>query len=220
MTTQADLDAVVGALREHDRFLVTSHENPDGDALGSLLAMHLALVQLGKDSVMVLTGDTALPGEYRFLGLAERGLVREAPADRGDRVAVAVDCTSAMRRSCITGSIRSAIARRLIAPLPSPPPGFRANTASAASAVCGRRRAPTCSSRRCARCCRNIPITRRSSSARSMIAVSPSGCGGEPSRTAEDTDIADDIDLVPTRSATHYPRSRRLESSPRRGQGE
>ena len=97
MTTQADLEAVVGALREHDRFLVTSHENPDGDALGSLLAMHLALVQLGKDSVMVLTGDTALPGEYRFLGLAERGLVREAPADRGDRVAVAVDCASAMR---------------------------------------------------------------------------------------------------------------------------
>ena len=47
-TTLEDLAAVVEALRTHDRFVVTTHENPDGDALGSLLAMHLALVQLGK----------------------------------------------------------------------------------------------------------------------------------------------------------------------------
>jgi bifunctional oligoribonuclease and PAP phosphatase NrnA len=97
MTIQPDLDAVVASLREHDRFLVTSHENPDGDALGSLLAMHLALDQLGKDSVMVLTGDAPLPGEYRFLRLAERGLVRELPADRASRVLVAVDCANATR---------------------------------------------------------------------------------------------------------------------------
>jgi phosphoesterase RecJ-like protein len=92
-----DFDAVVAALREHRRFLVTSHENPDGDALGSLLAMHLALEQLGKDSVMVLTGAAPLPGEYRFLGLAEHGLARELPDDRGDRVLVAVDCANATR---------------------------------------------------------------------------------------------------------------------------
>ena len=36
--------------------LVTSHENPDGDALGSLVASQVALEQLGKESVMVLTG--------------------------------------------------------------------------------------------------------------------------------------------------------------------
>ncbi len=97
MTMQADLDAVTAALREHDRFLVTSHDNPDGDALGSLLAMHLALEQLGKDSLMVLTGDALLPGEYRFLGLADHGLVRELPADRDNRILVAVDCASATR---------------------------------------------------------------------------------------------------------------------------
>src|SRR2546429_189985 len=38
-----DLAAVVEALREHDRFTVTTHENPDGDALGSLLATKLGL---------------------------------------------------------------------------------------------------------------------------------------------------------------------------------
>jgi phosphoesterase RecJ-like protein len=91
------MDAVVEALRAHDRFVVTSHDNPDGDALGSLLATHLALVQLGKDSVMVLGGPQPLPGEYAFLRLEERGLAREAPADVGERVLVAVDCAQESR---------------------------------------------------------------------------------------------------------------------------
>ena len=59
--------------------------------------MHLALVQLGKDSVMALVGDAPLPGEYRFLDLAAHGLVRHLPADHADRVLVAVDCAQASR---------------------------------------------------------------------------------------------------------------------------
>lgn len=97
MTTPSDFEATVAAVRQHERFLVTSHENPDGDALGSLLALHLGLEQLGKDSVMVLAGPAPLPGEYRFLELPERGLLRELPADRGGRVVVAVDCANATR---------------------------------------------------------------------------------------------------------------------------
>ena len=54
MTQTTDLQAIAAALREHERFLVVTHENPDGDALGSLLAMTLALRQLGKDVEMYL----------------------------------------------------------------------------------------------------------------------------------------------------------------------
>jgi phosphoesterase RecJ-like protein len=97
MTTTPDMHAVVEALRSADRFLVTSHENPDGDALGSLLAMHLALLELGKDSVMVLVGAAPLPGEYGFLELSARGLLRELPADGDERVLVAVDCAQESR---------------------------------------------------------------------------------------------------------------------------
>jgi phosphoesterase RecJ-like protein len=97
MTTQTDLDLVVAAIREHDRFLVTSHENPDGDALGSLLAMHTALEQLGKESVMVLAGAAPLPGEYRFLELPERGLLHATPEDRSEWVVIAVDCANETR---------------------------------------------------------------------------------------------------------------------------
>jgi len=97
MTTDTDLGAAVAAIRDHDRFLVTSHENPDGDALGSVLAMHLALRQLGKDSLLVLTGEAPLPGEYRFLELPEHGLQRSLPEDRHERVLLALDCANATR---------------------------------------------------------------------------------------------------------------------------
>ena len=71
-TTQtADLAAVVDAIRSHDRFIVTTHENPDGDALGSILAMKLALDALGKDGVMYLSGSVPLPHEYGFMPLDE-----------------------------------------------------------------------------------------------------------------------------------------------------
>jgi bifunctional oligoribonuclease and PAP phosphatase NrnA len=92
-----DMQAVAATLRERDRFLVTSHEAPDGDALGSLLATELALRALGKDAVMFLGGPAPLPGEYRFLELSDRGLRRELPPDTGERVLVAVDCASATR---------------------------------------------------------------------------------------------------------------------------
>src|SRR4051794_10130676 len=90
-----DLQAVAAALREHERFLVVTHENPDGDALGSLLATTLALRQLGKDVEMVLMGDAPLPHEYHFMQLD--GLLRELPSDVGERVLVAVDCAKAAR---------------------------------------------------------------------------------------------------------------------------
>ncbi|HYX77543.1 MAG TPA: bifunctional oligoribonuclease/PAP phosphatase NrnA [Gaiellaceae bacterium] len=95
-TTQtSDLQAVADALRSHDRFLLVTHENPDGDALGSLLATKLALEQLGKDTVMYLYGDAPLPREYAFMGL--EGLVREPPPDASGRVLVALDCANESR---------------------------------------------------------------------------------------------------------------------------
>jgi phosphoesterase RecJ-like protein len=93
--TTSDLTAVAEALRSHEHFAVTTHENPDGDALGSLLAMHLALEQLGRDSVMVLASDAPLPGEYRFLELGD--LQRAWPDDLAGRVLVAVDCAQENR---------------------------------------------------------------------------------------------------------------------------
>jgi bifunctional oligoribonuclease and PAP phosphatase NrnA len=95
MQTSTDLQAVAAALREHDRFLVVTHENPDGDALGSLLAMTLTLRALGKDVEMYLGGSGSLPRQYAFMRLD--GLRRDLPADLEQRVLVAVDCAKADR---------------------------------------------------------------------------------------------------------------------------
>jgi phosphoesterase RecJ-like protein len=91
----SDLQAVADALRSNDRFLLVTHENPDGDALGSLVATKLALDQLGKDSVMYLYGDAPLPKEYGFMELS--GIVREPPPDAVERVLVALDCANETR---------------------------------------------------------------------------------------------------------------------------
>jgi phosphoesterase RecJ-like protein len=87
----SDLERVGAELRSRERFLLTAHEGPDGDALGSLLGMHHLLTQLGKDSVMFLAAkEFPLPVEYRFLSLEE--VFHEAPADMADRTIVFLDC--------------------------------------------------------------------------------------------------------------------------------
>jgi phosphoesterase RecJ-like protein len=94
-TPKAELEAVADAIRSHDRFLVTTHENPDGDALGSLLAAKLGLDALGKDVVMYLSGETPLPREYAWMPLGN--LRRSLPDDAADRVLLALDCANESR---------------------------------------------------------------------------------------------------------------------------
>jgi phosphoesterase RecJ-like protein len=87
----SDLDVVAEEIKTGNRFLLTTHENPDGDALGSLLATHRILEALGKDSVMFLAAkEFPLPVEYRFLPLEE--VFHEPPADIADRVVIFLDC--------------------------------------------------------------------------------------------------------------------------------
>jgi phosphoesterase RecJ-like protein len=96
-----DLAAVAEAIRAHERFLLVTHENPDGDALGSILGMKVGLDRVGKDSVMYLGGDTDPPTEYDFLPLDE--LRRDLPADAAERVLLALDCANAKRMGAAAG---------------------------------------------------------------------------------------------------------------------
>jgi phosphoesterase RecJ-like protein len=105
-TQNADLVAVAEAIRSHDRFLITTHENPDGDALGSILAMKLALQQLGKDGFLYLSGTIPLPHEYDFMSLD--GLSRQAPPDTAERVVLALDCANERRTGPDSGLLDAA----------------------------------------------------------------------------------------------------------------
>jgi phosphoesterase RecJ-like protein len=78
-------------LRTATKLIVVAHENPDGDALGSLIAMQEILTKLGKDSAMFIAADEfPLPHEYRFFPLP--GLVSAPPADSAERTIVFLDC--------------------------------------------------------------------------------------------------------------------------------
>src|SRR4051812_37608194 len=91
----SELAAVADAIRANDRFLLVSHENPDGDAFGSILAMKLVLDALGKDSTLYIGGEMSFPTNYDFLPLA--GIARDLPGDTAGRVVLAVDSATAPR---------------------------------------------------------------------------------------------------------------------------
>jgi phosphoesterase RecJ-like protein len=68
-----------------------THENPDGDALGSLIATQGILTLLGRDCLMYIdASEFPLPHEYRFFELS--GLVSAPPRDLAERTIVFLDC--------------------------------------------------------------------------------------------------------------------------------
>lgn len=86
---------IVQALRQRTRFLLVSHARPDGDALGSLLGLRLALESLGKRASVFLRDP--LPHPYGFLpGAGSARVAAAAPA--GDfESAVLLECSSLAR---------------------------------------------------------------------------------------------------------------------------
>jgi bifunctional oligoribonuclease and PAP phosphatase NrnA len=84
-------ERVIGELRDGERFLLVTHENPDGDAIGSLVAMHEILGLMGKDTVMFMpAAELPLPYEYRFFQV--EGLAGVVPEDIEQRTIVFLDC--------------------------------------------------------------------------------------------------------------------------------
>lgn len=63
--TQTLIDNILKIINEKKRFLITSHADPDGDSLGSQIALYRALKESGKEAVIINQG--AMPSKYRFL---------------------------------------------------------------------------------------------------------------------------------------------------------
>ena len=84
-------EQVLDALRSGEKFVLLTHEHPDGDALGSLVGMHGVLTALGKDSVMyICASEFPLPYEYGWFDLA--GVSSVVPTDVAERTIVYLDC--------------------------------------------------------------------------------------------------------------------------------
>jgi len=99
---RGDLSAICRVLREKDRFLVACHENPEGDAIGSELALALALRRMGKTAT-VLNADP-VPANLLFLPGADT-VVFDEDGSKYD-VAVVVDCGSPERTGRVGRELR------------------------------------------------------------------------------------------------------------------
>jgi bifunctional oligoribonuclease and PAP phosphatase NrnA len=94
--SRSERDQALEELRSAQKLIVVTHENPDGDALGSLAAMRDILTSLGKDApAFIDPRELPLPGEYRFLPLDDA--LTAPPADLEERTVVFLDCGSLER---------------------------------------------------------------------------------------------------------------------------
>ena len=87
------LSDAVAFLTKYDSFLLMAHVAPDGDTLGSCLALQKLLQQLGKQAWVVC--DDPLPHLYAFLPGADGLLAPDAAVDA--QAFVAVDCADVGR---------------------------------------------------------------------------------------------------------------------------
>ena len=87
------LKQIVEHIRQTDNFLVLSHVSPDGDALGSMLAMGELLAALGKR--VALFNESGIPNRFAWLS-PKREILTALPAEKPDTLIV-LDCGSAER---------------------------------------------------------------------------------------------------------------------------
>lgn len=103
MTTSPEVQRIVEAVRARQRFVLSSHARPDGDSIGSQLAMAYALRELRKH-VDVVNADAAPPPIRQFPGVGD---IRIAPSvDGAFDAAIIMECGD-LGRTGVTGLDRS-----------------------------------------------------------------------------------------------------------------
>ncbi|PZR72299.1 MAG: bifunctional oligoribonuclease/PAP phosphatase NrnA [Chthoniobacterales bacterium] len=103
--TQSTFAEIGGVLRAHQRIAVLGHVRPDGDALGSQLALALSLQQLGKD--VTVWNEDGLLEKYDFLPGGER-LTKPPGSPQDFDVAIALDTATQSRLGTAGEAVRSA----------------------------------------------------------------------------------------------------------------
>ena len=98
-TTSPEIPRIADALRARQRFVLSSHSKPDGDSIGSQLAMAYALQAIGKD-VTVINADPAPATLMAFPGVPG---IRIAPRVDGEfDAAIVMECGD-LTRTGVTG---------------------------------------------------------------------------------------------------------------------
>ena len=88
------MDQIIQHIKDAQRILVASHAEPDGDSIGSLVALGLALAKLDKKITMY--NSSSIPAVYRFLEGADRIVKQIKDTDTYD-LAIILDCGDIVR---------------------------------------------------------------------------------------------------------------------------
>lgn len=100
------LASIIEALRSAESFIITSHSNPDGDSIGSILSIYHLLRAMGKTRILCLS-DGPVPRVYQWLPGASVISSDWGDIDAPD-VAVVVDVARTDRCGASTNAVRSA----------------------------------------------------------------------------------------------------------------
>ena len=84
------MDSIISQIKNSHRIVVISHTNPDGDAIGSLIATGLSLKALNKKTT--LYNESPIPAVYRFLPKVHQ-VVRKFDKTDYD-LAIVLDCSN------------------------------------------------------------------------------------------------------------------------------
>ena len=93
-TGMENIEVIICALRDAKRVLITAHAKPDGDAIGSVVALKAALEGLGKK--VVALNESGVPENLRFLKGTE-GVVRPGDEALDAEVFIALDTANRER---------------------------------------------------------------------------------------------------------------------------
>ncbi len=96
------MDQIIRYLKNSSHILIATHANPDGDAIGSLIAMGLCLDVLNKKTT--LYNESPIPAVYRFLPAVNR-VVRNIKNENYD-LAVILDCGNLKRIGMAVSVVR------------------------------------------------------------------------------------------------------------------
>ena len=87
------LDEILNVMKESNSFIILAHDNPDGDAIGSALAVANVLTELGKTNIDIVTKE--YPANFR--GLPNANIIKNEGQDINYDMAIVVDCPDVKR---------------------------------------------------------------------------------------------------------------------------
>lgn len=97
-------DAVVSHIRNHDNFVLIAHTSPDGDTLGSALALLRALEKLQKKALVVC--ENGMPASLSFMPGSDK--LSKTADNEGEYTAIAIDCADISRMGACDSCFKNA----------------------------------------------------------------------------------------------------------------